>query len=124
MLITHAWGQPRAGLRLLELNGQHRWLQVRPHGPLICPPEVAHDVKLVASSMHKRFNPLFSVLRASKQRVVGSEDQNLHKVTTMACRAVIEAASRFNRFFSGQMTAAGRVPPAKVRLQPWNTCIP
>ena len=42
----------------------------------------------------------------------------------MACRAVIEAASRFNRFFSGQMTAAGRVPPAKVRLQPWNTHIP
>ncbi len=65
-----------------------------------------------------------SVLRASKQRVVGFEDQNLHKVTTMACRAVIEAASRFNRFFSGQMTAAGRVPPAKVRLQPWNTYIP
>lgn len=29
-------------------------------------------------------------------------------------RAVIEAASRFDRFFAGQMTAAGRVPPAKV----------
>lgn len=29
-------------------------------------------------------------------------------------RAVIEAANEFGRFFTGQMTAAGRVPPAKV----------
>ncbi|XP_026466565.1 NAD(P) transhydrogenase, mitochondrial-like [Ctenocephalides felis] len=29
-------------------------------------------------------------------------------------RAVVEAASRFPRFFCGQITAAGRVPPAKV----------
>ena len=32
-----------------------------------------------------------------------------------ACRAVIEAAHHFGRFFTGQITAAGRVPPAKVR---------
>jgi NAD(P) transhydrogenase len=29
-------------------------------------------------------------------------------------RAVIEASNAFGRFFSGQMTAAGKVPPAKV----------
>jgi H+-translocating NAD(P) transhydrogenase subunit alpha len=29
-------------------------------------------------------------------------------------RAIIEAASFYGRFFTGQMTAAGRVPPAKV----------
>ena len=29
-------------------------------------------------------------------------------------RAVVEAAEQFPRFFAGQMTAAGRVPPAKV----------
>lgn len=29
-------------------------------------------------------------------------------------RAVIEAADAFPRFFAGQMTAAGKVPPAKV----------
>lgn len=29
-------------------------------------------------------------------------------------RAVIEAAQHFGRFFTGQITAAGRVPPAKV----------
>ena len=29
-------------------------------------------------------------------------------------RAVIEAANAFGRFFSGQITAAGKVPTAKV----------
>jgi len=29
-------------------------------------------------------------------------------------RAVIEAANNFGRFLTGQMTAAGRLPPAKV----------
>ncbi|MDH3713933.1 MAG: Re/Si-specific NAD(P)(+) transhydrogenase subunit alpha [Gammaproteobacteria bacterium] len=29
-------------------------------------------------------------------------------------RAVIEAANRFGRFFTGQVTAAGKVPPAKI----------
>ena len=29
-------------------------------------------------------------------------------------RAVIEAAHTFGRFFTGQVTAAGKVPPAKV----------
>lgn len=29
-------------------------------------------------------------------------------------RAVIEAAQTFPRFFAGQMTAAGKVPPAKI----------
>lgn len=29
-------------------------------------------------------------------------------------RAVVEAANRFGRFFAGQITAAGRIPPAKV----------
>jgi len=29
-------------------------------------------------------------------------------------RAVVEAANHFGRFFTGQITAAGRIPPAKV----------
>ena len=29
-------------------------------------------------------------------------------------RAVIETANEFGRFFTGQMTAAGKVPPAKI----------
>jgi NAD(P) transhydrogenase subunit alpha len=31
-------------------------------------------------------------------------------------RAVIEAASQFGRFFTGQITAAGKVPPAKIMV--------
>ena len=31
-------------------------------------------------------------------------------------RAVIEAAQHFGRFFTGQITAAGKVPPAKVMV--------
>ena len=44
--------------------------------------------------------------------------QKLDALSSMAniagYRAVIEAASFFGRFFTGQMTAAGKVPPAKV----------
>lgn len=29
-------------------------------------------------------------------------------------RATIEAANHFGRFFTGQITAAGKVPPAKI----------
>jgi NAD/NADP transhydrogenase alpha subunit len=29
-------------------------------------------------------------------------------------KAVIESATQFGRFFTGQITAAGRLPPAKV----------
>ena len=37
------------------------------------------------------------------------------EITWVAChRAVVEAANQFGRFFTGQITAAGRVPPAKV----------
>jgi len=44
--------------------------------------------------------------------------QTLDALSAMAniagYRAVVEAANAFGRFFGGQMTAAGRVPPAKV----------
>ncbi len=44
--------------------------------------------------------------------------QNMDALSSMAniagYRAVIEAAENFGRFFTGQMTAAGKVPPAKV----------
>ncbi len=33
---------------------------------------------------------------------------------TYSYKAVIEAANHFGRFFTGQITAAGKVPPAKV----------
>ena len=47
-----------------------------------------------------------------------SRAQKMDALTSMASisgyRAVIEAANAFGRFFNGQVTAAGKVPPAKV----------
>jgi NAD(P) transhydrogenase subunit alpha len=47
-----------------------------------------------------------------------SRAQKMDALTSMAgvsgYRAVVEAANAFGRFFSGQITAAGKVPPAKV----------
>jgi NAD(P) transhydrogenase subunit alpha len=47
-----------------------------------------------------------------------SRAQKMDALTSMASisgyRAVIEAANAFSRFFNGQVTAAGKVPPAKV----------
>jgi alanine dehydrogenase len=37
-----------------------------------------------------------------------------HQANIAGYRAVLEAAHAFDRFFAGQTTAAGRVPPAKV----------
>ncbi|MCL4779165.1 MAG: Re/Si-specific NAD(P)(+) transhydrogenase subunit alpha [Gammaproteobacteria bacterium] len=47
-----------------------------------------------------------------------SRAQKMDSLTSMASisgyRAVIEAANAFGRFFNGQVTAAGKIPPAKV----------
>jgi H+-translocating NAD(P) transhydrogenase subunit alpha len=47
-----------------------------------------------------------------------SRAQKMDALTSMAgisgYRAVIEAANAFGRFFNGQVTAAGKIPPAKV----------
>ncbi|BAY24586.1 NAD(P) transhydrogenase subunit alpha [Calothrix sp. NIES-2100] len=49
-----------------------------------------------------------------------SRAQKLDALSSMAnlagYRAVIEAANNFGRFFNGQITAAGKVPPAKVLI--------
>ncbi|MCP3868119.1 MAG: Re/Si-specific NAD(P)(+) transhydrogenase subunit alpha [Gammaproteobacteria bacterium] len=49
-----------------------------------------------------------------------SRAQKLDALSSMAniagYRAVIEAASQFGRFFTGQITAAGKVPPAKIMV--------
>lgn len=49
-----------------------------------------------------------------------SRAQSLDALSSMAniggYRAVIEAAHHFGRFFTGQITAAGKVPPAKVMV--------
>jgi len=69
--------------------------------------------------------PLIERMAARKASVLAmdqvpriSRAQKLDALSTMAniagYRAVIEAASFYGRFFTGQMTAAGRVPPARV----------
>jgi len=51
--------------------------------------------------------PLSMVAQACKTQ--------MHMVTVTGWyRAVVEAANQFGCFFTGQITAAGRVPPAKV----------
>lgn len=49
-----------------------------------------------------------------------SRAQSLDALSSMAniggYRAVVEAAHHFGRFFTGQITAAGKVPPAKVLI--------
>ncbi|NVJ55213.1 MAG: Re/Si-specific NAD(P)(+) transhydrogenase subunit alpha [Vibrionaceae bacterium] len=49
-----------------------------------------------------------------------SRAQSLDALSSMAniagYRAVVEAAHEFGRFFTGQITAAGKVPPAKVLI--------
>ncbi|MGI9372663.1 MAG: Re/Si-specific NAD(P)(+) transhydrogenase subunit alpha [Hyphomicrobiales bacterium] len=49
-----------------------------------------------------------------------SRAQKMDALSSMAniggYRAVIEAANQFGRFFTGQITAAGKVPPAKVMI--------
>jgi proton-translocating NAD(P)+ transhydrogenase subunit alpha len=69
--------------------------------------------------------PLIERLAARKATVLAIDQvpritraQKVDALSSMAniagYRAVIEAASFYGRFFTGQMTAAGRVPPAKV----------
>ena len=72
-------------------------------------------------------NPdLLQQLAAKKATVLASDAlprqlsraQKMDALTSMAgvagYRAVIEAANAFGRFFNGQITAAGKIPPAKI----------
>ena len=49
-----------------------------------------------------------------------SRAQKMDALSSMAniagYRAVVEAAQHFGRFFTGQITAAGKIPPAKVMV--------
>src|SRR5688572_17677579 len=80
----------------------------------------------LASFIWPAQNPqLLQELAAKKATVLAmdsvpriSRAQKLDALSSMAniagYRAVIEAAHHFGRFFTGQVTAAGKVPPAKV----------
>jgi len=93
------------------------------------PEEVAlmHEGQHLISFIWPAQNPdLMQLLAAKKVTVLAidalprtlSRAQKMDALTSQAgvagYRAVIEAANAFGRFFSGQITAAGKVPPAKV----------
>ena len=86
-----------------------------------------HEGQTLVSFIWPAQNPeLMKQLAARKVTVLAidslprtlSRAQKMDALTSMAgitgYRAVIEAANAFGRFFSGQITAAGKVPPAKV----------
>jgi NAD(P) transhydrogenase subunit alpha len=86
---------------------------VRDGATLICllSPALEPDrVELLAS------RPITALAMDAVPRI--SRAQSLDVLSSMAniagYRAVIEAAHHFGRFFTGQVTAAGKVPPAKV----------
>ncbi len=82
--------------------------------------------RILVSFLWPAQNPeLMQALAARKATVLAmdsvpriSRAQKLDALSSMAniagYRAVIEAAHHFGRFFTGQVTAAGKVPPAKV----------
>ncbi|MCJ7800234.1 MAG: Re/Si-specific NAD(P)(+) transhydrogenase subunit alpha, partial [Polaromonas sp.] len=93
------------------------------------PDEVAlmHEGQTLISFIWPAQNPDLMQLLAAKNVTVLAIDalprtlsraQKMDALTSQAgvagYRAVIEAANAFGRFFSGQITAAGKVPPAKV----------
>ena len=95
------------------------------------PPEPAevrrlHDGQLLISFFYPAQNAeLLEQAKARGASVIAmdmvpriSRAQKMDALSSMAniagYRAVIEAGSNFGRFFTGQVTAAGKVPPAKV----------
>jgi NAD(P) transhydrogenase subunit alpha len=66
----------------------------------------------------ERLKPRKATVLAMDQVPRVTRAQKMDALSSMAniagYRAVIEAASFYGRFFTGQMTAAGKVPPAKV----------
>jgi len=75
----------------------------------------AQNAELMAKLAERNINAMAmdSVPRISRA-------QSLDALSSMAniagYRAIVEAAHEFGRFFTGQITAAGKVPPAKVMV--------
>jgi len=96
-------------------------------GPTTEEVALMHEGQALVSFIWPAQNPeLMQQLAAKKATVLAidalprtlSRAQKMDALTSQAgvagYRAVIEAANAFGRFFSGQITAAGKVPPAKV----------
>ena len=125
----------QAGCRIVE-HPAELWrdadilLKVRP--PLSHPALNIHEADLLEAGKTligflwpAQNQPLLAQLAARKATVLAMDAvpritraQKMDALSSMAniagYRAVIEAAHHFGRFFTGQITAAGKVPPCKV----------
>jgi NAD(P) transhydrogenase subunit alpha len=93
--------------------GVHEAELIRPGGTLICflyPGKNKDIVEKLAARKATAIavDQIPRITRAQKMDALSS------MANIAGYRAVVEAASFYGRFFTGQMTAAGRVPPAKV----------
>lgn len=124
-----------AGVEIIE-DAKDLWaksdiiLKVRPPEthPELCVDEVEllqDGGTLISFIWPAQNKELMERLAAKRATVLGmdsipriSRAQKLDALSSMAniagYRAVIEASQHFGRFFTGQITAAGKIPPAKV----------
>jgi H+-translocating NAD(P) transhydrogenase subunit alpha len=94
-------------------GGRLECAAIRPGATLICFVWPAQNPELVDALAAKQINLLAidCIPRISRAQKVDA----LSAMANIAgYRAVVEAANRFGSFFTGQFTAAGKVPPAKV----------
>jgi len=126
-----------AGVEIVE-NVKDLWAQsdivLKVNAPETHPHEAIDEIELLRedgtliSFIWPAQNPeLMEQLAARKATVLAmdsvpriSRAQKMDALSSMAnvagYRAVVEASNYFGRFFTGQVTAAGKVPPAKVLI--------
>ncbi|GAQ60738.1 Re/Si-specific NAD(P)(+) transhydrogenase subunit alpha [Streptomyces scabiei] len=108
-------GDPWAAEIVLKVNGPstEETGRLRDGATLIALIGPAHHTELVDELARR---PVTVLAMDAVPRI--SRAQSLDVLSSMAniagYRAVVEAAHAFGRFFTGQVTAAGKVPPAKV----------
>ncbi|MDX2350285.1 MAG: Re/Si-specific NAD(P)(+) transhydrogenase subunit alpha [Porticoccus sp.] len=128
----------RAAGATISMDAPSLWGQsdfiLKVRAPMMHPDLGRHEVDLMKEGAHivsyiwpAQSPELLAQLAAKKATVFAidslpriSRAQKMDALSAMAniagYRAVIEAANHFGRFFTGQVTAAGKVPPAKVMV--------
>jgi NAD(P) transhydrogenase len=94
-------------------DGGHEADLLKPHATLVSFIQPGQNKELVdkLAARHASVFAMDCVPRISRAQVFDA----LSSMSNISgYRAVIEAANEFGRFFTGQITAAGKVPPAKV----------
>lgn len=108
---------------VMKINPPQQHSQLGTHEIDLLKPE-GHLISMIWPAQNK---DLVDRLAAKRATVISmdcipriSRAQKMDVLSSMAniagYRAVLEAANLFGRFFTGQITAAGKVPPAKVMV--------